>query len=84
MLGKDHKKTLDTLNKLGVVYRALGNYEKALECLERALTGYEKLLGKNHPGTLGTVMNIAIIYDARKDYGKAEELFERVLKGYEA
>ena len=34
VLGEDHKSTLATLNNLGVVYRRLENYEKALEYYE--------------------------------------------------
>ena len=76
---------LDTLNNLGNAYDNLVNYEKALECFDRALKGNERNLGKNHPSTLGAVANIAIIYDdSLKDYEKAEPLYQRALEGYEA
>jgi len=39
VLGGGHPDTFGTLNNLGVVYRELGNYEKALEYRERALKG---------------------------------------------
>ena len=41
MLGEDHKDTLMSLDNLGIVYDRLENYEKALECYERALEGSE-------------------------------------------
>ena len=84
-LGEDHKKTLGTVGKLGIVYKKLKEYDKALEYYERALKGSEMMMGKTHPSTLGTVMNIAGVYlDGLKDYGKAEELIQRALEGKEA
>ena len=55
MLGEDHTLTLGTLGNLGVVYRRLENYEKAMEYYERASDGKEKTMGKTHPDTLATV-----------------------------
>ena len=61
VLGEYHKHTLMTLNNLEIVYKRLGNHERALEYYERALKGYEKTLGKTHPSALGTFDNSAVI-----------------------
>lgn len=84
VFGEDHKQTLNTLNNLGVFYKNLKNYEKALGYFESAFEGYEKILGMNHPDTVGAVMSMAVVYTRLKDFRKVEELFPRALEGLEA
>ena len=59
-------------------------YERELECYERALKGYERILGKTHPSTLTTMLNIANFRIETEYCEKAEEIFQRALEGYEA
>jgi len=61
-LGAEHTSTLETVNKLGVVYRSQGKLAKAEEMHERALQGREKALRAEHTSTLNTVNNLGIVY----------------------
>ena len=81
VLGEDHYDTLGTLNNLGTAYYDSKNYEKALECYERALRGKEKLVGKARPSTLVSVESIAIIYAAKGGLQEAEVYFRKVVDG---
>src|SRR4051794_18257854 len=54
-LGPDHSSTLDTVNRLGVLYAGQGKLEQAEKMYLRALAGLEKALGPGHPLTLNTV-----------------------------
>ncbi|KAF2022638.1 hypothetical protein EK21DRAFT_14062, partial [Setomelanomma holmii] len=40
--GREHTSTLDTVNNLGTLYKALGRMEEAEQMYQRALEGYEK------------------------------------------
>ncbi|GMI16482.1 hypothetical protein TrLO_g12848 [Triparma laevis f. longispina] len=80
----DHRQTLDTVMNLGLVYKSLGNYQKAFEYHERDLKASEKMQGVSHPQTLITVMNMSTVYYETEDFGKAEEYYERALEGFEA
>jgi tetratricopeptide (TPR) repeat protein len=41
-LGPDHTSTLETVNNLGLLYRAQGKLAEAEQMYQRALAGYEK------------------------------------------
>ena len=60
-LGADHPSTLTTVHNMALVFDNQGQYDKALEYLERALASREKSLGVGHPSTLTTIHNIAIV-----------------------
>ena len=54
-----------------------GEYDKALEYLQKALAIYLKQLGPDHPNVASTYNNMAFFYKARKDLPKAKEYFEK-------
>ena len=68
----------DRLEDLGQVFRALGNYSKALHYYQRALMTVE---GPDHPDTRQRVLNsVGILYTDQGDYAKAGEFLETSLK----
>jgi tetratricopeptide (TPR) repeat protein len=75
--------TLTVAERLGGVYFAQGDYNKAIEWHGRALAGFEKSLGNDHPSTLATVNNMAVVYGNQGDYSKALEWYGRALAGKE-
>ena len=64
-------------NNMAEVYRAQGNYGKALEYNEKALAIREKVLGEAHPDTATTYNNMAAVYRAQGNYLKALEYNEK-------
>jgi tetratricopeptide (TPR) repeat protein len=61
-LGPEHSSTLDTVNNLGILYRAQGKLAQAEQMYLRALAGTEKALGPEHSSTLYTVNNLESLY----------------------
>ena len=68
---------------LGNVYKAHGQYDKALKFYERALAGREQSLGVDHPSTLTTVDKMASVFKRQGQYDKALKYYERALAGRE-
>jgi tetratricopeptide (TPR) repeat protein len=72
---------------MGSAYAALGEPQKALECYQRALTGYEKV-GESGDTTdclnkAGCLNNVGRAYAALGEPQKALEYYQRALTGYE-
>ena len=66
-------------NKMAGTGYSQGNYEKALQYYETALSISKKVLGPEHPDTTALYNNIAGVYYALHDYTKALEYFEKAL-----
>jgi tetratricopeptide (TPR) repeat protein len=81
-LGAKHTSTLDTVNNLGLLYRAQGKLAEAGQMCLRALAGYEKALGADHTSTLKTVNNLGALYDAQGKLAEAEQMYLRALTGF--
>ena len=71
--------TLTSRNNLALLYKAKGDYDKALPLLEQTLTGRERVLGSDHPVTLTSRNNLASLYQAKSNYDKALPLLEQTL-----
>jgi tetratricopeptide (TPR) repeat protein len=82
-LGPDHTSTLETVNNLGLLYRAQGRLAEAEQMYERALAGCERALGPDHTSTLETVNNLGLLYRAQGRLAEAEQMYERALAGCE-
>jgi tetratricopeptide (TPR) repeat protein len=57
----------------------MGEYQKALPLLQRALEIHEKQLGPEHPNTAASLRNLAVVYDNMGDYPKALESSQAAL-----
>ena len=68
------------LNNIALVYRAQGDYAKALEYNEKALEIIESIPERDHPYTAQTYNNMALVYYAQGDYAKALEYNEKALE----
>jgi tetratricopeptide (TPR) repeat protein/tRNA A-37 threonylcarbamoyl transferase component Bud32 len=64
---------------IGDAYRALGEYDKAHEQLDRAVAWRRQHLGADHPDTLSGLNNLATLYRSWGRYAEAEPLFQEVL-----
>ncbi|MCP4937229.1 MAG: tetratricopeptide repeat protein, partial [bacterium] len=56
--GAEHPDTARSLNNLGALLQAQGDYDGAKPYLERALAIFEKLLGSDHPYTIAVRNNL--------------------------
>jgi tetratricopeptide (TPR) repeat protein len=81
--GPEHTSTLNTVNDLGNLYKALGRLDEAEKMYQRALDGYEKAWGAEHTSTLATVNNLGNLYVDLGQLDEAEKMYQRALQGYE-
>ncbi len=66
-------------NNLGSAYYSLGEYGKAIEYYDRALSIDRKNFGENHPKVAIRYNNLGAAYDSLGDHSKAIECFDRAL-----
>lgn len=79
---------INSINRLGDLYRGQGKLKEAEEMYGRALEGYEKTLRCDHTSTLNTVNNLGNLYRDQDKRKEAEEMyggrFLSVVLGYTA
>lgn len=68
-----------SLNNLGAVHEALGEYEQAELRYRNSLTMIETLQGPEHPDVVMGLNNLASLYFSQKAFAKAEPLWQRGL-----
>lgn len=61
-LGLDHSSTLNSVNKMGLVYKDQGRLSDFETMFRQALQGREKMLGPDHTSTMDTVLNLGNHY----------------------
>lgn len=82
--GASDQRVATTLNHLGEIYAAQGQYTAAEPLFKRALPIWEKVvLGPDAPGLTRTVNNLAAVYQAQGQYAAAEALYQRALANRE-
>ncbi|GMI29004.1 hypothetical protein TeGR_g1, partial [Tetraparma gracilis] len=81
--GEEGEETASIIHNMGSLYKAMKNYDKALELLKRSLEMKEKA-GAEKATILGTVGQIAQTYEWAGRYSEAVEWNERDLAGREA
>ena len=72
--------TAGSYGNIGLVYRNLGEYDKALDYYFKALEIRKDVLGEKHPNTAGTYGNIGVVYHNLEDYDKALEFYNKALE----
>lgn len=77
ILGTENPDTATSLDNLGELYHAQGQYVRAEPLLQKALTIREKTLGARHPATANSLNNLARLYRDQRRYSKAEPLLKR-------
>jgi CHAT domain-containing protein/tetratricopeptide (TPR) repeat protein len=79
VLGEKHPDTATSLNNLGAILQAQGDYAAAKPLHERALAIRERVLGRDHPDTATSLNNLAELLQAQGNYDAARPLYERAL-----
>jgi len=80
-LGPKHTSTLDTVNKLGLLYKDQGKLKEAEAMYLRALQGKEdafdtEAIARYKPG-LNTMWSLGKLYRALEDFTQAEAMYTR-------
>jgi tetratricopeptide (TPR) repeat protein len=76
-LGPDHPDVATSLNNLGFLYDAQGQYAQGEPLYERSLAIDEKALGPDHPKVATGLENMAALYRATERGKEAAELEQR-------
>ena len=66
-------------NNIGLVYSDKGDYDKALEFLNKAMTIRKAKLGEEHTDVATSYNNIGVVYYNKEDYDKALEYYNKAL-----
>ncbi len=79
-IAETHEKAATLANNLSIIYRDLGQLEKALEFQSKTVEIFEQVLAKNHPSLATSYNNVSLIYKA---LGQLEKALEFQLKALE-
>jgi tetratricopeptide (TPR) repeat protein len=79
LYGKEHSKTANCYNNLGVVYGNKGDYDKAISNYKKALAIDLKALGPEHQGVAIDYNNLGVTYRSKGDYDRAISYCEKAL-----
>ncbi len=86
-LKEENEKTATLSNNISLIYKAKGDYDRALEYASKDLKITEQVLEENHPDLANSYNNISTIYHTKGDYDRALEfalkalnIFEQVLE----
>jgi len=77
--GPDAEETGFAVNRLGMLYKANGQYDKAEPLLKRALAMCKKSYGRDHPNTALSYNNLALLLKTQGKYAAAEPLYRESL-----
>ena len=73
--GKDDIQVAISCKNIGKVHRVKGEYDQALEYVQKALAIELKLHGPNHPDVAVSYGSIGMVYNAKGKYDQALEYF---------
>ena len=66
-------------NNLGLLFKAVGDYDRALNYFQKSLAISLKTLGEEHPSTAVSYNNLGLVYDNMGDYPRALEYHHKAL-----
>ncbi|CAH3181761.1 unnamed protein product, partial [Porites evermanni] len=66
----------------GLVYRRLGEYNRAKELHEKVLVIHKKVFGEDHASVATSYNDLALVYDSLGEYNRAKALHEKAVKIY--
>jgi tetratricopeptide (TPR) repeat protein len=78
-IGEDNPTYASFLNKLGLLYKEVGNYSQAEHIFIKALEIRNNLLGEEHPDYANSLHNLASLYKKMGEYTKAEPLLVKAI-----
>jgi tetratricopeptide (TPR) repeat protein len=82
-VGPAHVSTLETVSRLGHIYRDQDKMSEAGQMFQRGLRDCEKALGPDHRLTLEMIHGLGYVYYRQGKWLKAQQMYDRALKGTE-
>ncbi|MBM4039188.1 MAG: serine/threonine protein kinase, partial [Planctomycetes bacterium] len=82
LFGEEHDATLLSMETLGYVLDALGEYAEAEEIVRRAVAARERMHGKDDPLTLNALAMLGNAVHGAGKYKEAEAIRRRCFEGY--
>jgi CHAT domain-containing protein/Tfp pilus assembly protein PilF len=79
IFGEEHPAVAQSLDNLGNLLQAMGDYAGARPNLEQALAIRRKLLGEEHPDVATSLNNVGMLLQATGDYAAARPYLEQAL-----
>ena len=80
IFGPEAQPTATTYNDLGIVYEAIGKYDRAIELYQAALRIRLKKPGTPHPQIAITYGSLGGAYKSKGEYGRAIEYYRKALE----
>jgi CHAT domain-containing protein/Tfp pilus assembly protein PilF len=78
--GARDSRTLESLDRLALLYKSQGRYGEAEPLLEEALQLHREGFGPHHPDTLQSLHHLAALYLYQGRYGEVEPLYQEALE----
>ena len=78
----NHPNIATSYDNIGAVYASKGEFDKALEFLQKSLEGKLISLPPNHPNIATSFNNIGLVYNRKGEYEKAFEFLKNGLEIY--
>ena len=82
LLGRGDPDTLESINKMGRLFRAQGKFAEAEPYYREALEGRRRVLGVDHPDTLISIFNMGTLIRAQGKFAQAEPYYLESLEGF--
>ncbi len=73
--GEEHTDVADCLNNIGVIYKQIANFDKALNYVQKSLDIRRKMFGPNHRVVNESLRNLGLIYREKGQMDKALQYF---------
>ena len=78
--GQEHTKVADTIHNMGVILKDLFDFDKAIDCFQKAQKMYEKTSNPDTIRIANAVKNLGVVYTQQGNHQKAIEYFERAMQ----
>ena len=82
LLGDKDPELAATLDRLGGLYKDLGNYDLAETCYRQAVAIKKEVRGELNPEYASSLNNLAVLYLERAEHARAAQLFEQAAEIY--
>ena len=79
VLPSNHPDTAGTLNNLALLYKAKGEYKKAVPLYERSLAIIRSVRGDGHSETATCMSNLALLLKMMGEHDRAVKLYKKAL-----
>ena len=80
VLGEKHPDYAMSLDNLAVLYREMGDYDKAAPLYIKVMEIEKEVLGENHPSYVASLNDLASLHQEMGNFAEAEPLYVKVME----